>query len=153
MNQNLSWKIVDWEGLTKDDLYALLSLRAEVFVVEQDCPYQDVDGKDQKSLHVLGFDELGDLIAYSRVVLAGISYPEISIGRVVTHPEKRKGGMGKALMQATLDAIQDQFDNPPIRISAQEYLIQFYEAFGFEQVSEMYLEDDIPHVEMLKTKW
>lgn len=153
MNQNLSWKIVDWEGLTKDDLYAFLSLRAEVFVVEQDCPYQDVDGKDQKSLHVLGFDESGDLIAYSRVVLAGISYPEISIGRVVTHPKKRKGGMGKALMQATLDTIQEQFDNPPIRISAQEYLIQFYEAFGFEQVSEMYLEDDIPHVEMLKTKW
>lgn len=140
-----------WELLTNDMLYAMLALRAEVFVVEQNCPYQDVDGKDLKSLHVLGYSENGELCAYARLVMPGVSYDEWSIGRVVTSPRVRRTGAGEALMHTCMDYFADRKISA-VRISAQSYLHDFYTKFGFVRVSEEYLEDDIPHMEMLYTQ-
>ena len=145
---DLTWQIKTWNNLTRDELYAILALRAEVFVVEQNCPYQDVDGKDLKSLHVCGFTPGGELCAYARLVMPGVSYDEWSIGRVVTSPRVRNTGAGRALMQTCMQHFADNSIGA-VRISAQSYLKKFYESFGFVHVSEEYLEDDIPHIEML----
>jgi ElaA protein len=147
----MRWEILKWELLTNDMLYAMLALRAEVFVVEQNCPYQDVDGKDLKSLHVLGYSENGELCAYARLVMPGVSYDEWSIGRVVTSPRVRRTGAGEALMHTCMDYFADRKISA-VRISAQSYLHDFYTKFGFVRVSEEYLEDDIPHMEMLYTQ-
>jgi len=148
---NITWRIYDWNELSTDNLYAMLALRAEVFVVEQNCPYQDVDGKDKKSLHVCGYSPEGALCAYARLVMPGVSYDEWSIGRVVTSPAVRRTGMGEALMQTCMLHLAEKNVNA-IRISAQSYLRDFYAKFGFLQVSDEYLEDDIPHMEMHFTK-
>jgi ElaA protein len=117
-------------------------------VVEQNCPYQDVDGKDLKSLHVCGYAPDGSLVAYARLVTPGISYEEWSIGRVVTSPRVRRTGAGEKLMQTCMDYFMEHRVFY-VRISAQSYLYDFYAKFGFVGVSEEYLEDDIPHMEML----
>jgi ElaA protein len=145
---NIAWQIIPWGELSTEQLYAILALRAEVFVVEQNCPYQDVDGKDLKSLHVIGHAPDGSLIAYARLVTPGISYEEWSIGRVVTSPRLRRTGTGEKLMHTCMDYFMEHrvFS---VRISAQSYLHDFYAKFGFVRVSEEYLEDDIPHMEML----
>lgn len=144
----LEWKISDWPQLTSSELYSILALRAEVFVVEQNCPYQDVDGKDLKSLHVCGYAENGELCAYARLVTPGVSYDEWSIGRVVTSSKVRRQGAGEELMRVCLNYFSEQ-QILSVRISAQSYLHDFYAKFGFVRVSEEYLEDDIPHMEML----
>lgn len=144
------WKIKSFEELSNVELYNILSLRMEVFVVEQNCPYQDADGKDLKSVHLMGFDEKDGLIAYSRIVPAGISFKEISIGRVVSSPKLRRTGAGEALMEKSIEVIYQKYGTVPIHIGAQLYLKKFYEKFGFIQVSEEYLEDNIPHIEMIK---
>ena len=146
----ITWKIKSFEELSNSELYNILSLRMEVFVVEQNCPYQDADGKDLKSLHLMGFDENGNLIAYSRIVPAGISFNEVSIGRVVSSPKFRGTGSGQALMQKSIEVIYQKYGTVSIHIGAQLYLKNFYEKFGFIQISEEYLEDNIPHIEMLK---
>ena len=146
----INWEIKKFEELASLELYNILRLRAEVFVVEQKCPYQDVDGKDLKSFHLMGTDETSELIVYSRIVPSGISFPEVSIGRVVSSPKVRGTGAGRALLQKSLDVINEKFGNIPIRIGAQCYLKKFYENFGFVSVGDEYLEDDILHVEMLK---
>ncbi|HFK5571320.1 GNAT family acetyltransferase [Elizabethkingia meningoseptica] len=144
------WKIKAFDELTTQELYQILRLRAEVFVVEQDCPYQDVDNTDQQALHL--WAEMGDdVIAYCRAFDKGIKYPESSIGRVVTHPDFRHLKLGRPLMNFAIEAIQNRFSNPDIRISAQNYLLKFYGSLGFEPVGESYLEDNIPHTEMLKS--
>jgi ElaA protein len=145
---NIAWQIIPWGELSTEQLYAILALRAEVFVVEQNCPYQDVDGKDLKSLHVCGHAPDGSLIAYARLVTPGISYEEWSIGRVVTSPRVRRTGAGEKLMLTCMEYFMEHriFS---VRISAQSYLHDFYAKFGFFRVSEEYLEDDIPHMEML----
>lgn len=148
---NLTWHIHDWNELSVETLYSMLALRAEVFVVEQNCPYQDVDGKDLKSLHVCGYSESGQLCAYARLVKPGISYKEWSIGRVVTSPSVRLTGAGEALMRACMAYFREQSIDS-VRISAQSYLHDFYAKYGFVRVSEEYLEDDIPHMEMLFTQ-
>jgi ElaA protein len=148
---NIAWQIIPWGELTTEQLYAILALRAEVFVLEQNCPYQDVDGKDLKSLHVCGRDPDGSLIAYARLVTPGISYEEWSIGRVVTSLRLRRTGAGEALMQTCMDYFMENRISS-VRISAQSYLHDFYVKFGFIRVSEEYLEDDIPHMEMLFTQ-
>ncbi len=146
----LQFKCVTFQELSLDELYAMLRLRAEVFVVEQDCVYQDLDDKDQMSHHLLGFDEDGDLVAYTRLVPKGISYEGYpSIGRVITSMKVRRHGAGKILMQKSIEEIYRLFGKSPIKISAQCYLDKFYRGLGFVPIGEEYLEDGIPHVGML----
>jgi len=125
-------------------------LRNEVFVVEQNCVFQDADDNDQKALHLMGFDEK-KLVAYTRLLPAGTVYKEASIGRVVTSSLVRRSGVGKKLMQQSIDKLYELFGRQPIKIGAQLYLKKFYQSFGFEQVSDVYLEDGIEHIYMLKT--
>lgn len=145
------WIVKNYCDLTKDELYALIRLRMEVFVIEQECPYQDADGKDQHSIHVWTENEKGEPIAYLRLVEPGVSYAEPAIGRVVTKESHRKQGLGRKLMLEGMRVAHEIYPGQTIRISAQEYLLRFYNSLGFEQVGEGYLEDNIPHVEMIKT--
>lgn len=145
----LNWKTKAFNELNNYELYEILKLRTKVFVVEQNCVFQDMDDKDQKCLHVLGFEN-DVLVAYSRLVPSGVSYKEASIGRVVTDPEYRRKELGKRLMQVSIDKLYEEFGKQPIRIGAQCYLTVFYQRFGFNINSDEYLEDGIPHVEMLR---
>ena len=143
------WLLKKFEALTPFELYAILQLRNEVFVVEQNCVFQDADDKDQASWHLMGMQE-NKLSAYTRLVPPGVSYPEPSIGRVVTSPQVRGSGIGKELMQHSIDECYRLFGKQPIKIGAQFYLKQFYGSLGFEQVSDIYLEDGIEHIYMIK---
>ncbi|WOC41177.1 GNAT family N-acetyltransferase [Polaribacter sp. HL-MS24] len=136
--------------LTTTELYEILQIRSKVFVVEQDCVYQDLDGKDQKSLHVIGFKE-DKIVAYSRIFKPGDYFQNASIGRVVVSISERKFGFGHDLMKASIKAIEDQYQVIDITISAQVYLQKFYESHGFFKIGESYLEDGIPHIRMDKT--
>lgn len=147
--EKITWQTKHFKDLTVDEYFEVLYLRTEIFVVEQDCPYQEVDEKDRKSFHLFGRAENGQVIAVSRVVLPGVSYKEISIGRVALKKEYRGKGIANEMMNETLKFIEEQFGKQPIRISAQQYLLNFYSGHGFKQVGEMYLEDNIPHVEMV----
>ncbi|WP_421805021.1 GNAT family N-acetyltransferase [Flagellimonas sp.] len=141
--------IKTFDELTIHELYQILRLRSEVFVVEQDCVYQDVDNKDQKALHVIGLKE-DEVVAYTRVFKPGDYFDNLSIGRVVVRQDQRKYGLGKQIMMATMAAIDQRFPNKPIEISAQSYLLKFYKDLGFSAFGEEYLEDGIPHRRMLK---
>ena len=143
----LTFKIKRFNELSTEELYKLLQLRSEVFVVEQNCVYQDIDGKDTKALHVLGFYE-NEIVAYTRLFDKGYYFNEASIGRVVVSQKVRAKNFGHDLMKVSIEAIEKEFKTSNITISAQEYLKKFYETHNFEQTSEMYLEDDIPHIEM-----
>ena len=143
------WILKQFNDLTAQELYAILQLRNEVFIVEQNCPYQDLDNKDLKAWHLMGMAD-GKLLAYSRLLAPGISYSESSIGRVVSSPATRKSGMGKKLMQESIKQIQYLFHTDVIRIGAQLYLKNFYESYGFIQDGDIYLEDNIPHIIMLR---
>ena len=129
-------------------LYRILALRSDVFVVEQNCAYQDLDGKDEQSHWVWAEDENGDVHATARLLPAGVSYNEISIGRVCTSMEVRGTGLGKLLMEECLEQCAKIWGIQPITISAQQYLLKFYNELGFVEQGEMYLEDDIPHLKM-----
>lgn len=146
---DLKWKIKRFEVLSAAEVYDLLQLRAEVFIVEQNCVYQDVDGKDQKALHLIGEDE-GKIVAYSRLFKPKDYFDEASIGRVVVKPTYRDKKLGHILMREAIYYIKQQFGETKITISAQLYLKNFYESHGFIQTSETYLEDDIPHIQMKK---
>ncbi len=137
-----------FNDLTPQELYSIHKLRNEVFVVEQQCIYQDADNKDPNSYHVMGYDANG-LAAYSRIVPAGISFAELSIGRVVTAPHARGTGAGKKIMQEAIKQCNRLFGNVPIRIGAQLYAKEFYNKLGFIQSGDVYDEDGIPHIEML----
>jgi len=145
----ITWKIKSFDELTTLELYVVIQLRLDVFCVEQNCPYQDADGKDLKCFHLMGIDEDGDLVAYSRIVPPGISFEEVSIGRVVTSKKARGTGAGKELMMRSIEFIEKKYGKVPVRIGAQCYLIKFYSGFGFRIASDEYLEDNIPHIEML----
>ncbi len=145
----IDWQIKKFEELTTTELYKILQLRSAVFCVEQNCAYQDADGKDLKSVHLSGFDSNGDLVVYSRIVPPGISFKEVSIGRVISSNIVRGTGAGKELMNKSIDFIKNEYGKVPIRIGAQCYLLKFYSGFGFEIAGEEYLEDNIPHIEML----
>lgn len=147
---NISWKIKPFEELTNLELYNILRLRAEVFIVEQNCPYLDLDGKDQLSFHLIGMNDKEELVAYARLLPAGLAFKEVSIGRVLSSSAARGSGAGIELMQTAIQHINKKFGGVPIRIGAQLYLKKFYERLGFVQVSQMYLEDNIEHVEMLR---
>lgn len=141
--------IKTFDQLTTEELYQILRLRSEVFVVEQDCVYQDVDNKDQKAIHIIGTKN-GEIVAYTRIFKPGDYFNNVSIGRVVVSQDQRKYGLGKQIMQASLAAIDQRFPNQPIEISAQSYLLKFYTELGFKVTGEEYLEDGIPHRRMLK---
>ena len=144
----IHWTYKNYTDLTTDELYQILSLRSKVFVVEQNCVYQDLDNKDQESWHLLGY--INDtLVAYVRLLPPGLSYAEASIGRVITHPDYRQKGYGIALMQLAIEKANIQFSTQKLKISAQCYLINFYESFGFKILGVEYLEDGIPHIEMI----
>lgn len=145
----LTWFCKKFEELSNTELYDAMVLRQEVFVVEQNCPYLDADGKDKHSWHLLGYDENGKLAAYARIVFPGVSYQEVAIGRVVSSQTHRRTGAGKELMREALKAIERIYGKTPVRISAQTYLVRFYAEFGFASTGKEYSEDDIPHTEML----
>ena len=139
-----------FNNLNIEELYEILRLRAEVFVVEQDCVYQDIDNKDKKALHVLGMKN-GRLIAYTRCFKPGDYFDEASIGRVVVDAKERKYGYGHDILKESINRIEKTFNTTTIKLSAQQYLTKFYESHGFNQVGEGYLEDGIPHIAMLKS--
>jgi ElaA protein len=145
-----TWKVKQFKELSNWELYAVMQLRLAVFSVEQNCPYQDADDKDQPAFHITGFDEKGKLVAYARVLPPGLSYPEVSIGRVATAKSVRNTGTGKELMKRSLEFIKKEFGKVPVRIGAQCYLKKFYNGFGFIEEGEEYLEDNIPHIIMLR---
>ncbi|WP_343618106.1 GNAT family N-acetyltransferase [Flavobacterium sp.] len=145
----LEWKIKPFEALTVNELYDLLKLRSEIFVVEQNCVYLDMDGKDHKALHLFGTFE-GKIVAYSRLFDAGISFDNASIGRVTVDAHYRDRKWGHDLMREAIAGIKTHFGKDKITIAAQLYLKKFYESHGFVQISEMYLEDDIEHIDMTR---
>ena len=144
------WICKAFGELTTEELYQILNLRNEVFVVEQDCVYLDTDQKDQLSWHFCGWNETGDLVAYTRLVPKGISYADYaSIGRVLTSQKVRGKGLGRPLMIKSITAAKKLFGEGPIKISAQDHLRNYYGSVGFEAVGEIYEEDGIPHVAMV----
>ena len=145
----MNWTLKHFDDLTAKELYIILQLRNEVFIVEQNCPYQDLDNKDLNAFHLMGMKK-NKLLAYSRLLAPGISYSESSIGRVVSSPGARKMGIGKNLMEESIRQIKILFHTETIRIGAQLYLKKFYESFGFIQEGDGYLEDNIPHIIMLR---
>ena len=143
----MNFQIKTFEELNTTELYNILQLRSEVFVVEQDCVYQDVDFKDQKSLHVIGTKN-DKIVAYTRIFKPGDYFDNASIGRVVVAASERTYGFGHDLMKASIKAVKTSFKVDEITISAQKYLKKFYESHNFIQVGEEYLEDGIPHIRM-----
>jgi ElaA protein len=146
---HIHWILKKFDELTPYQLYAILQLRNEVFVVEQACVFQDADDKDQDSYHLMGFVD-NKLAAYTRLVPPGIAYTEMSIGRVVTSPAVRRSGAGRELMKKSIDSCYQLFGEGPIKIGAQLYLKNFYGSLGFRQISDVYLEDGIEHIYMRK---
>lgn len=145
----LEWRLKKFEDLTPYEVYAILQLRNEVFVVEQNCVFQDADDKDQSSYHFMGYAS-ERLAAYTRLVPPSVIYPQISIGRVVTSPAVRGNGAGRELMQKSIETCYTLFGKTAIKIGAQLYLKSFYQSFGFVQISDVYLEDGIEHIYMQK---
>ena len=142
--------IKKFNELTTDELYVILQLRSEVFVIEQDCIYQDLDQKDQLAYHILGVLD-NQIIAYARIFKSGDYFLEPSIGRIVVKKEFRKFKYGYKLVENSIQFIEKNLKENNILISAQSYLTKFYNSLGFIQISEEYLEDDIPHIKMLRT--
>ena len=145
----INWNFKKFEELAPSELYAIMQLRNEVFVVEQNCVYQDADNKDLLSYHLMGWNQQ-KLVAYTRILAPGIAFEEASIGRVVTSPSVRRTGIGFELMNRSISKTTELFGNFPIRIGAQLYLQKFYTSLGFEKDSDTYLEDNIPHIEMVR---
>jgi ElaA protein len=146
------WEAKTFQQLTVDELFDLLKLRVDVFVVEQQCAYRELDDHDRhpETRHLSGHDVVGRLIAYARILPPGLRYPEVNLGRFVVKADSRMQGIGHQLLQTALREVSRSWPGIPIRISAQDYLQAFYAQYGFLRVSEVYLEDGIPHVELLK---
>jgi len=147
----LTFSCLLFHDLTPFELYDIMALRQEVFVVEQNCPYLDADGKDLPAWHLMGRDEQGKLLCYTRLLPEGVAYPGyVSIGRVVSSPAARGTGAGRDLMRRSIQMCEQLFGNQKIKIGAQTYLLRFYESFGFQSTGEEYLEDGIPHTKMVR---
>ena len=142
---DLTWHVRRFSELTTVELYAIMALRQRVFVVEQNCPYLDADGVDDRSTHVWASRGDAEIVAYLRIVPAGVKFAEVSIGRVITAPEARGTGLGRDLMKRGIAVA-----GGPIRIGAQAHLEKFYAELGFTRASDIYDEDGIPHIEMLR---
>jgi ElaA protein len=145
---NINWVLKKFTELTPEELYIILQLRSEVFVVEQNCVFQDMDNKDQACYHLMGYEN-DKLIATTRLVPSGVIYNIPSIGRVVTSLSARGNGIGRLLMEKSIEETYHLFGKLPIKIGAQLYLLKFYTSLGFIQTGEVYLEDGIEHIEML----
>ena len=150
--KTVQWDIQNFRELDVAQLYTLLKLRVDVFVVEQACAYAELDEYDRhgETMHLSGQDEQGKLIAYARLLPPGLRYPEVNLGRVVVKKESRRKGIGHKLLDTALKEIEIKWPRQAIKISAQDYLQEFYEQYGFTRVSDIYLEDGVPHIEMLK---
>ena len=151
--RGLTWQWVRFSELTPDDLYAVIRLRESVFIVEQNCPYPDADGRDPNAWHLLGWLDAGSdrkLAAYARIFEPGVRYREASVGRIVTAPAVRGTGFGRALMSEALRRLESLVPGQPIRIAAQRRLERFYQEYGFASVSDPYEEDGIIHIDMLR---
>ena len=135
--------------LTTTELYEILQLRSQVFVVEQNCVYQDIDNKDQNALHVIGYKK-NILVAYTRIFKPGDYFKQASLGRVVVSKNERKYSYGHLILKHSIEAIFNNFNQSIIKISAQTYLKKFYQSHGFNQIGDEYLEDGIPHIAMVK---
>lgn len=146
----MKWILKNFDELSPHELYAILQLRNEVFAIEQNCVYPDMDNRDQPSYHLMAWQN-EKLVAYTRIIPPGILYPEPSIGRVVTSLSVRRTGIGKELMLQSIKETYKLYGKTPIKIGAQIYLQKFYTNLGFKQTSEIYLEDGIEHIEMLKS--
>lgn len=142
-------KVKAFSEFDLEELYNVLRLRSEVFVVEQNCVYQDIDGKDEKALHILGYEK-GQLVAYTRCFKPGYYFEEASIGRVIVKENFRKYGFGHDILKASIETIKSRYNTNKIKLSAQQYLTRFYESHGFVQTGDGYLEDGIPHIAMVK---
>jgi len=138
-----------FDQLTPRELHDLLQLRSQVFVVEQDCVYQDIDGKDLKALHIIGKVN-SRIVAYARCFGPGIYFKEAAIGRIVVEKQSRKFGYGHDIMKAAVNTLNHLYPNERIKLSAQTYLVNFYKAHGFKIIGEEYFEDGIPHIAMIK---
>ena len=145
----MNWSIKHFKEITTNELYDIFTVRISTFVMEQNCHYQDADGKDLKAYHIQARNENDDLVAYARILPPGVSYDDVSIGRVLTIAAVRNTGTGKDLMSKSMIFIKEKWGAVPVCISAQCYLIKFYESFGFVCQGEEYFEDDIPHIQMI----
>ncbi len=151
MSAEVNFVCLPFEALSLEQLYAALALRQEVFVVEQQCFYQDADGKDLDAWHLLGSNAGAELVAYARILPKGVAYAEYpAIGRIITGAKVRGTGAGRALVARAISECERLCGPGPIKIGAQSYLEHFYRSFGFEVVGEPYLEDGIPHLHMLR---
>lgn len=148
---HLDWQIKYYSDLTINEFHDIVALRLEAFVVEQNCAYLDLDGKDKKCYHVICRDGKGDIVATARILPPGLAYKESAIGRVVINEDLRGKGVGNELMQKALDFSQLEFGASPVKISAQKHLENYYGKHDFKSTGNEYLEDGIPHVEMLFT--
>jgi len=147
----MNWTLKSFDELTLSEFHDIIQLRLDIFVVEQDCPYLDLDGKDKIAYHFFGRTDEGKTVAYTRLFGPNEYFKEASIGRVVVHKDFRKDGLGYELMSKSIDAIEELYKTKTIKIGAQRYLTKFYESLGFVSTDEFYLEDGIPHVYMLKS--
>lgn len=148
---SVTFTCIPFDQLTLHQLYDLLALRIDVFIVEQNCPFHDADRKDFVAQHCLGFDEDGDLVAYTRLFDVNQSFDGyVSIGRVATSQKVRGQGIGQQLMTYSIAQCELLYGHQPIKIGAQQYLLKFYESFGFRSTGEDYLEDGIPHTIMVR---
>lgn len=145
----MNWQLKKFEELKCEEIYKILKIRNEVFIVEQKCAYQDCDGKDENSYHLYLEDE-GKIISYLRILKKGISYNEISIGRVLVNKNYRCKGISRKMMLKAINFIEESLSETEIKIQAQSYLVNFYRSLGFKETSNEYLEDNIPHMDMLK---
>ena len=146
---NVVWKIKTFDDITTQELYSVIKARVNVFVVEQNCPYPDLDDYDQKAVHLWAENE-GEILAYCRIFDKGIKYKETSIGRVITTEKGRAKGLGRQLIKYALEVIENRLHQTEVRISAQDYLLRFYSDFGFVDTGKKYLEDNLPHTEMFR---
>lgn len=147
MVDGYEWIVKKYHELSLDELYGIIQLRIEVFVVEQDCPYQDCDGKDKDALHIF-LEEDNKIVAYLRVFARGAYFDEAAIGRIVVKKEYRNRGIAGLMIKKAISWIKEHYGDTPITISAQARLEKFYHSFGFKRISGIYLEDNIPHIRM-----
>lgn len=147
----MNWNVKKFEELKCEEIYKILQIRNKIFIVEQKCVYQDCDGKDKKSYH-LYLEDKGEVISYSRILLRKVSYNEVSIGRVLVNKNYRGTGIARKMMIEAINFIEKNLGEKEIKIQAQCYLIDFYKSLGFKEISNEYLEDNIPHIDMLYKK-
>jgi ElaA protein len=151
MSNHFAWQVKFYPELTLNEFHDIIALRLKAFVVEQNCAYLDLDGKDKKSYHLICRDGFGNVVATARILPPGLSYDEVAIGRVVIDESIRGKGIGHDLMKQSMKYAEEEFGKVPIRISAQKHLESYYNKHSFVSSGKEYLEDDIPHVEMLYT--